>query len=155
MKADTTVKKPPVKKPAPKLVVNPDTLVAAQPVPEPPVLKRDSLVVLSEFSFEVNRATLRADHYSALDSIINFMVDHPTLVVKISGHTDNTGDESHNMRLSTNRAKVVAEYIIGNGIDLDRVTFEGFGSGKPIAPNNTLQGRGKNRRVEILMHDRR
>ena len=156
LKKDSTVKKP-VKKPTPKPVkpvVAPDTLVAAQPAPSP-VLKRDSLVILSEFSFEVNRATLRADHYSSLDSIINLLVDNPSLVVKISGHTDNTGNEDHNRRLSTNRAKVVAEYLVGNGIADDRVSFEGFGSSKPIAPNNTPAGRGKNRRVEILIHDRR
>lgn len=149
LKSDSTVKKP-VKKP----VVKQDTLIAARPAPGP-VLKADSLVILSEFSFEINRATLRADHYPDLDSLINMLADNPVLVVRISGHTDNTGNESHNMRLSTNRAKVVAEYLIGNGIAEDRVTFEGFGSSKPIAPNNTTQGRGKNRRVEILIHDRR
>jgi len=155
LKPDSTVRKPPAKQPVPKPAVKSDTLIAVQPVPEPPLLKRDSLVILSEFSFQVDRAVLRADHYSALDSIINFMVDHPPVVVKISGHTDNTGNEPHNMRLSTDRAKVVAEYLIGNGIAEERVTFEGFGSGKPIAPNNTSQGRGKNRRVEILIHDPR
>jgi outer membrane protein OmpA-like peptidoglycan-associated protein len=154
LKPDSTVKKKPVKKTPPKPVLRPDTLVAAQPVPEPAV-KRDTLVVLSEFSFEVNRATLRADHYATLDSIINLMVDNPTLVVRISGHTDNTGNEAHNQRLSTNRAKVVAEYLVGNGIAENRVSFEGFGSTKPIAPNTTTVGRGKNRRVEMLLHDRR
>jgi outer membrane protein OmpA-like peptidoglycan-associated protein len=151
---DSTARKPPVKQTAPKPLVKADTVIAAQPLPEQPVLKRDSLVILSEFSFESNRAVIRADHYSALDSIINFIADHPTLVVKISGHTDNTGNEPHNMRLSTDRAKVVAEYLIGNGIGDNRVSFDGFGSSKPIAPNTTSLGRGKNRRVELLIHDR-
>jgi outer membrane protein OmpA-like peptidoglycan-associated protein len=154
LKSDSTVRKPVQKKPTTVPLALPDTTIAAAPVPDPPVLKRDSLVVLSEFSFELNSATLRADHFPAIDSIINLLVDHPTLAVQISGHTDNTGKEAHNMRLSTNRAKVVAEYMIGNGIAEDRVTFEGLGSTRPIATNNTTPGRSKNRRVEILIHDR-
>lgn len=151
---DSVRRKPPVKKqPAP--VIKPDTAIAVAPQIEQPILKTDSLIILSEFSFEVNSATLRADHFSTLDSLMNFLLDRPSLVVKISGHTDNTGTESHNMRLSLNRAKVVAEYLVGNGVDFDRVSFEGFGSSKPVAPNNTPAGRSKNRRVEILIHDRR
>jgi outer membrane protein OmpA-like peptidoglycan-associated protein len=150
----TAVKKPAVKKPSAKkppaaLPIPVDTI---SQVAEPTVLKSDSLIVLSEFSFETNSATLRAEHFPKLDSLVDFLLQYPTLVVKISGHTDNTGQEHHNMRLSANRAKVVAEFIISGGVDLRRVTFEGFGSSKPIASNETMAGRRQNRRVEIVVH---
>jgi len=111
--------------------------------------------VLNEILFETNSATLKGEQFHSLDSLMDFLIIHPSLVVKISGHTDNTGRESHNQTLSANRAKVVAEYLIGNGVSEDRVSFEGWGSTKPIAPNNTTVGRSKNRRVELLIHDKR
>ena len=129
--------------------------VVQRPKVDAPVLKSDSLIVLNEFLFETNSSTLKVEHFSALDSIMDFLLEHPSLEVKISGHTDNTGRESHNKTLSTKRAEVVAEYLIENGVSQDRVTFEGFGSSKPIAPNSTDVGRNKNRRVELLIHDKR
>ena len=129
--------------------------VTQKPKVDAPVLKSDSLIVLNEFLFETNSSTLKVEHFSALDSIMDFLLSHPSLEVKISGHTDNTGRESHNKTLSTKRAEVVAEYLIENGVSEDRVTFEGFGSSKPIAPNSTDAGRNKNRRVELLIHDKR
>jgi outer membrane protein OmpA-like peptidoglycan-associated protein len=142
-------KKPPVSKPPAALPIAVDTIAQ---VTEPAIFKTDSLIVLSEFSFETNSATLKSEHFPKLDSLVDFLLRYPTLVVKISGHTDNTGQEHHNMRLSSNRAKVVAEFIISGGVPLDCVTFEGFGSSKPIASNETTAGRRKNRRVEIVIH---
>ncbi len=120
-----------------------------------PVLKSDSLIVLNEFLFETNSSTLKVEQFSVLDSIMDFLLSHPSLEVRISGHTDNTGKENHNKNLSTKRAEVVAEYLIENGVSENRVTFEGFGSSRPIAPNSTNAGRNKNRRVELLIHDKR
>ena len=153
---DTTRKKPVQKKPAPK-VIKPDTVLLAvkQPEVSAPVLKSDSLIVLNEFLFETNSSTLKSEQFSALDSLMDFLIAHPSLTVKISGHTDNTGNESHNRTLSTRRAEVVAEYLIGNGVTEDRVTFQGFGSSKPLAPNDTARNRSKNRRVELLIHEKR
>ena len=129
--------------------------IRPSPKVDAPVLKSDSLIVLNEFLFETNSSTLKVEHFSALDSIMDFLLSHPSLDVKISGHTDNTGRESHNKTLSTKRAEVVAEYLIANGVSGGRVTFEGFGSSRPIAPNSTDAGRNKNRRVELLIHDKR
>jgi outer membrane protein OmpA-like peptidoglycan-associated protein len=143
------VKKPPARKPPTVIPVPVDTVITQ--IAEP-ILKSDSLIVLSEFSFETNSATLKSEHFPKLDSLVDFLVQYPSLVVKISGHTDNTGQEHHNMRLSTNRAKVVAEFIISGGVDLERVGFEGLGSIVPIATNDTMEGRRKNRRVEIVIH---
>jgi OOP family OmpA-OmpF porin len=78
---------------------------------------------------------------------------HPERSVKISGHTDNTGNEAHNLTLSKRRADVVAEYLVNNGIDINRVETFGFGSAKPLLANTTDEERKKNRRVELLIHD--
>ena len=134
-------KKPVIKKQPPLIVVKIDSL--PRPEVASPILKSDSLIVLSEFLFETNSATLKGEHFSALDSIMDFLIDHPALVVKISGHTDNTGNENHNKTLSTKRAAVVAEYLIDNGVSVERVSVEGLGSSKPLMPNGTENGRRK------------
>lgn len=120
---------------------------------EVPILKADSLIILNEILFETNSHTLKAEHYSALDSISKFLQAHPTLEVNVSGHTDNTGNERHNVTLSARRAEAVAEYLIDKGAVYDRVSFEGFGSSQPIAGNESEEGRTKNRRVEILIRN--
>jgi outer membrane protein OmpA-like peptidoglycan-associated protein len=132
----------------PKVIkpIEPVTVVA-------PVLKADSLIILNEFLFEINSHTLKTEHYNQLDSISNFLLGHTGLEVSVSGHTDNTGNERHNVALSTRRAEVVAEYLISKGTLDERVTYEGLGSSQPIASNETKQGRSKNRRVEILIRN--
>jgi outer membrane protein OmpA-like peptidoglycan-associated protein len=126
----------------------------AQPVVAAPVVRADSLIILgAEVLFEVNRSTLRSEHFSTLNPIVDYLTSHPGRSVSISGHTDNTGNEDHNLTLSKRRADVVAEYLVDNDVDIDRVETSGLGSSKPIAENNTDQGRKKNRRVELLIHD--
>lgn len=121
-----------------------------------PAAKADSLIVLGgEVLFETNKSTLMSEHFVTLNSIVDFLVTHPTRSVRISGHTDNTGNESHNLTLSQKRADVVAEYLVDNGVAIKRVESTGMGSSKPIAPNTTDEGRKKNRRVEVLIHDGR
>ncbi len=121
----------------------------------PPLLKRDSLVILNEVLFETNSFKLNTEHLPTLDSMTSFLAAHSTLDVKISGHTDNIGGEGHNLKLSTQRAEVVAAYLINKGVPWQRVSFEGFGSAQPIMSNDSEEGRRKNRRVEILIHERR
>lgn len=121
-----------------------------------PVVKADSLIVLgAELLFETNKSTLRSEHIATLNSIVDYLVLHPERAVKISGHTDNTGSEGHNLTLSKRRADVVAEYLVRNGVDINRVETFGFGSEKPLVVNTTDEGRKKNRRVELLIHDGR
>jgi outer membrane protein OmpA-like peptidoglycan-associated protein len=153
-KSDSIRKKPVIKK-VPQKMTSLDTVtIVREPDVVAPVLKTDSLIVLNEFLFETNSATLKSAQFSKLDSLMDFLIANPSLTVKISGHTDNTGRESHNQTLSTNRAKVVAEYLISNGVEVDRVSFIGLGSSKPLESNDTVKGRSKNRRVELLMHDK-
>lgn len=118
-----------------------------------PILKADSLITLNEFLFETNSYKLKNEHYVELDLLSEFLTEHPTLEVRISGHTDNTGNEHHNVTLSLLRAEAVAQYIITKGVVFEKVYFEGLGSSLPIATNDTEQGRSKNRRVEILIRN--
>lgn len=132
----------------------PVTLDTVNIQPAAPAAKADSLIVLSaELLFETNKSTLRSEHFVRLNSIVDYLRDHPDRSVRISGHTDNTGKEANNIRLSKQRADVVAEYLLSNGIDSDRVATSGAGSANPIAENTTEEGRKKNRRVELLIHD--
>jgi outer membrane protein OmpA-like peptidoglycan-associated protein len=118
------------------------------------VIKADSLIILSaELLFETNKSTLRSEHFTRLNSIVGYLVLHPERFVKISGHTDNTGSEVHNLTLSKRRADVVAEYLVNNGVDINRVETFGLGSAKPLVVNTTDEGRKKNRRVELLIHN--
>lgn len=148
---------PPRPKPAKKDTVKlpKDTVVIAPPaiteLPAPPVLKRDSLIVLSDLLFELNSSKLRDEHIAVLDSLGAFLGSHATVKVFVTGHTDSTGTERHNVGLSTRRAEGVAQYLVDHGGDFDRITFEGFGSSRPIANNRNEEGRRRNRRVEILL----
>jgi outer membrane protein OmpA-like peptidoglycan-associated protein len=115
--------------------------------------KADSLIVLNaEVLFETDRSTLLREHFATLNSIVDYLVLHPARRVRISGHTDNTGSEQHNLTLSKKRADVVAEYLVNNGVAIDRVETFGLGSAKPLEANTTDKGRKKNRRVELLIH---
>ena len=69
--------------------------------------------------------------------------------IKLIGHTDNIGSYGFNINLSRNRAKVVMEYLVKQGVARDKITTEGFGSNRPAADNTTEQGRAKNRRVDL------
>jgi len=137
--------------------INKDTARIAKtkplPVVETPVLKADSLITLNELLFETDSYKLKDVHYAQLDSLSKFLLAHPALEVSVAGHTDNTGNERHNVTLSTRRAEVVAQYLINKGVADEKVFFEGFGSSRPIRGNETREDRGKNRRVEILIRD--
>ena len=86
-----------------------------------------------------------------LNEFIVFLEDNPTVKVAIHGHTDNVGDPTENLELSTNRAKAVFNYLIIQDIDPTRLKFQGFGSTNPIASNATSEGRAKNRRTEFVI----
>jgi len=147
---------PPIKKQKKDtIVIARDTTRTVKVKPAPivptPILKADSLITLSEFLFETDSYKLKDKHYSQLDSLGKFLLRHPTLEVSVTGHTDNTGNERHNVTLSMHRAEAVAHYLINKGVSDEKIFFEGFGSSHPIKGNETEEGRSKNRRVEILI----
>lgn len=149
-KAKPTKKDSVILPPKDSVVIAPPAIAIA-PVPPEPVLKSDSLIVLSDLLFELNSSKLRDEHITALDNLGAFLQAHPSIRIRVTGHTDNTGTERHNVALSTRRAGVVAEYLVDHGATLERITYEGFGSSQPITDNRTEEGRKRNRRVEVLL----
>ncbi|MFN5761520.1 MAG: OmpA family protein, partial [Sphingobacteriales bacterium] len=77
------------------------------------------------------------------------LIDNPSLVIQINGHTDNVGKTADNMMLSNNRAKAVVDFLIKKGISASRLLSKGFGETHPMGDNNTEEGRAKNRRTEV------
>lgn len=104
--------------------------------------------VLGEVQFETGKATLTATSYERLDALVEYMTHKKTVRVRISGHTDNVGNKKANKVLSQKRADAVRDYLVSKGIDASRIEAVGYGGEKPIAPNDTGEGRQKNRRIE-------
>lgn len=82
-------------------------------------------------------------------ALINQMNLNPKLKVEIAGHTDNVGDDAHNMKLSQHRANAVRDYVFSKGISHDRVISKGYGETNPTSSNATEEGRKLNRRIEV------
>jgi len=78
------------------------------------------------------------------------MKDKPSMKVSVEGHTDSVGSEAYNRRLSERRARAVRDYMVENGISPSRIATRGFGKSRPVASNETAEGRAQNRRVEII-----
>jgi outer membrane protein OmpA-like peptidoglycan-associated protein len=87
--------------------------------------------------------------YPVLDQVAQVMRERPTAVVRVEGHTDSFGSDSYNQSLSERRSHAVVRYLIQKGIQSERLEAVGFGESRPIASNDTEQGRAKNRRTEF------
>jgi len=105
--------------------------------------------VLNNLFFDTGKSEVRSDSYAELDRMVLTFNENPGLVLEIGGHTDNVGTDAANIKLSQDRADSVREYIIGKGIEPDRVQSKGYGEAKPKATNDSEEGRQINRRVEF------
>jgi outer membrane protein OmpA-like peptidoglycan-associated protein len=105
-------------------------------------------LVLQDVRFETGKATLVGDSHARLDTVVEYLTHKPSARIEISGHTDNVGNRAANKKLSQQRANAVRDYLISKGIDAARITAVGYGDERPIAPNDTGEGRQKNRRIE-------
>lgn len=113
--------------------------------------ERQVVIDLEGVHFAFDKATLTPDSRATLDAAVKILKDHRQLQVEVAGHTDAIGTESYNMDLSKRRARVVYEYLIDNGISADRLQTNGYGESKPIASNDTEEGRAQNRRTELVI----
>jgi OOP family OmpA-OmpF porin len=105
--------------------------------------------VIKDINFDFDKTNIRTDDAAKLDSIIPVLENNSSLKIEFQGHTDNIGSANYNQRLSERRAKAVKEYIVKKGIDQGRLSTVGFGFTKPVASNDTKEGRAENRRVEL------
>ncbi|TVQ17009.1 MAG: hypothetical protein EA361_03240 [Bacteroidetes bacterium] len=111
-------------------------------------------IVLNNIFFDTGAARLRPESYAELGILYKLLFDNPSLKIEISGHTDNVGSAAVNQRLSGQRAQAVVEFLIERGIDRERLTYKGYGFDRPIAPNDTPEGRQMNRRTEFEIVDK-
>jgi len=112
---------------------------------------KGSVSVLKNIFFDIDKFDLKEKSITELEKIVQFLLENPQIRVEISGHTDNTGNSQHNQQLSDKRAKSVYSYLLEKGISQQRLSSKGFGSTKPIATNDSEQGRQLNRRIEFTI----
>ena len=119
-----------------------------------PVNKKEDLELLKKgIQFKTGSSKLTKASYKILDDIVKLLKKVESAKLEVQGHTDNTGSESANKKISQERAEMVAEYFVKKGISSERVRAVGYGSEMPVADNKTKSGRSKNRRVELVPFD--
>ncbi|MCO4746870.1 MAG: OmpA family protein [Proteobacteria bacterium] len=105
--------------------------------------------------FKTGRADIQSQSFAMLDELAQVIQDHPELTkIKIEGHTDSRGSESSNLALSERRAASVRTYLIGKGVEGERLVSEGYGESKPLDPAENAEAWEKNRRVDIFILER-
>jgi outer membrane protein OmpA-like peptidoglycan-associated protein len=102
--------------------------------------------------FETGSAQLVKSSYGVLDNVVSVLKGNSQLRLSINGHTDKTGNESANVKLSQSRANACMAYLVSKGISLSRLTAKGYGSSQPVSDNSTAEGRKMNRRVEFTSY---
>jgi outer membrane protein OmpA-like peptidoglycan-associated protein len=118
-----------------------------------PVIEKEVVEVIktafNNLEFETAKDIILDPSKPALDELAQVLTNKPLWKLEISGHTDDVGDDNANLVLSKKRAEALKNYLVSKGISADRMATLYFGETKPIAENNTPEGRKKNRRVEI------
>lgn len=112
---------------------------------------RGLIVSMTGLLFETGKYTLLPPVREKLARVSGILLGHPGLKLEVEGHTDNVGSDATNQTLSEKRAAAVKDYLISQGVTSDSVVSRGFGEAKPVATNDTPEGRSQNRRVEIVV----
>ena len=108
------------------------------------------------FAFASGKSEIEAINFALMNKIIESLKEFPKSKIVVSGHTDNLGSANLNLELSEARAKKVAEFLTQVGrIPAERIQYVGYGKGRPVASNDTPEGRAANRRVEVLIVNNR
>ena len=105
--------------------------------------------VLEGVNFETAKADLTPGAREVLDRVAVSLAAYPEIRVEVAGHTDSKGSRAYNVKLSQKRAEAVRDYLAGKGIAADRMVAKGYGPDKPLATNDTEEGRAQNRRTEL------
>jgi outer membrane protein OmpA-like peptidoglycan-associated protein len=109
---------------------------------------------INDIHFATNSFELNENSRQIIDEFILFLNQNPKITIDIQGHTDDVGDDAANLLLSVNRARVVYEYLIENGIAQRRLSHHGYGETRPLADNGQEEGRAKNRRTVFVITGR-
>jgi outer membrane protein OmpA-like peptidoglycan-associated protein len=111
--------------------------------------KTGEVTVLRNTFFDSDKTALKPESKTELDKVAEMLNEQNTMRIEISGHTDNTGKPDYNLRLSQGRAESVKAYLIAKGISAGRIETRGYGDTKPVAGNDTVEGKALNRRTEM------
>jgi outer membrane protein OmpA-like peptidoglycan-associated protein len=126
------------------------------PKPEPKQLEetvqRDLENIIESLQFGVNSSNIDPSSYDELNRLAQIMQEDTELRLIIRGHTDNTGSSNANLELSIDRANAVKDFLVQQGVDAGRIAAFGYGETRPIASNDTPEGREQNRRVELDLY---
>ena len=112
-------------------------------------IKCGSKIALRNVFFDTGKSAIRSESNAELDRLVQLLKDVPTLKIELSGHTDNTGSATSNQTLSQDRAQAVVDYLVSKGIASNRLVAKGYGSDRPVASNDSAEGRQENRRTEF------
>ena len=118
-------------------------------IKEVPVEIKKVMTDLSNSLFDTGKAIIKDQAKGPLYTVVMWLKENPNAKVEVSGHTDNVGSAASNQKLSEARAKAVYDYFVANGVSAERLSYVGYGMNRPIAPNDTPEGRQQNRRVEL------
>lgn len=102
--------------------------------------------------FERGKSIMLASSHDGLDNLAAFLLRNPSIHLKVEGHTDIIGDQQKNWELSEERANAVADYLVGKGIEKERIEAKGYGSSRPIVKGDPKKHYPVNRRVEFVMY---
>ena len=102
-------------------------------------------------NFETDSSQITTESQGTVASLSQILKAYPNAHVQLSGHTDNTGAPDANQRLSLDRANAIKGMLVSSGIAADRITTNGYGQDRPVAPNDTEEGRARNRRTELTV----
>jgi OOP family OmpA-OmpF porin len=123
----------------------------AQAAPEAPPPSGTQIVELRGTNFQFNSAKITPEGESILDQAVAVMNKHQAINVRIEGNTDSVGSDAYNMKLGQRRADSVEKYLVAHGISAGRLSTVSFGETKPVASNDTEEGRAQNRRVDLIV----
>jgi len=151
---------PPPPPPAPKVVPPPapmdrdgdgvtDDKDACPDTPKGAPVDEKGCWVIGMVNFDFDKANIKPAYYGMLDEVAKVMSMNPNVTMEIDGNTDSIGPDAYNQKLSERRAKAAMDYLVGKGIAKDRFMVKGFSFHKPIASNDTKEGRAENRRDEF------
>jgi OmpA-OmpF porin, OOP family len=108
-------------------------------------------VKLKNIYFDYDKTTLKPESFVELNKVVDFLSANPKIAIEIGGHTDSNGSDQYNATLSQGRSESVVEYLMGQGIDITRLSAHGYGESKPIDSNASKEGQANNRRVEFTV----
>ncbi|MDR1895965.1 MAG: OmpA family protein [Prevotellaceae bacterium] len=106
---------------------------------------------IQNVEFDIDKYNIKAQYHAELDKVVDLLTKNPNASVTVVGHTDITYTHAYNMQLSKRRAEAVKNYLVQKNVDAKRITTEYYGPDRPIADNNTVDGRSRNRRSEITI----